>query len=114
MSRTSFLLMLMLGIVFIRALIAVVPAYFAYIEVGVILDSLQDSSRITAETRSSEVARIIGERLKADNVDPSQDALDISRSGNDFVIEWQYETRRDFLANIDLVLSFEHYIVVER
>lgn len=114
MSRTSFLLMLMFGIVFIRALIAVVPAYFSYIEAGVILDSLQDSARITAESRTSEIRRVIDERMQADNVEASLEALKVSRQGTDFVIEWEYETRRDFMANIDLVLSFEHYVVVDR
>ncbi len=114
MSRTSFLLMLMFGIVFIRALIAVVPAYFSYIEAGVILDSLQDSARITAESRTSEIRRVIDERMQADNVEASLEALKVSRQGTGFVIEWEYETRRDFMANIDLVLSFEHYVVVDR
>ena len=114
MSRIGFLLLLMFGIVFVRAVIAVVPAYFSYIEVGVILDSLDENSRITASSRASDVKNIITERLRSDNVQASQENLKVSKSGSNFTVTWTYETRRDFLANIDLVLNFEHYVVVGR
>ena len=114
MSMTSILLLILVGIVFIRALIAVIPAYFGYIEAGVILDALEENTRITSTSRPADVKKIIEERLKSDNVLASQDNLKVEKDGSDFTVTWTYETRRDFMANIDLVLNFEHYVVVNR
>ncbi len=114
MSMTSILLFILFGIVFVRALFAVIPAYFGYIEAGVILDALDENTRITSASRPADVKKIIEERLKSDNVLAAQDNLKVEKDGSDFTVTWTYETRRDFMANIDLVLNFEHYVVVNR
>lgn len=107
MTMVSILLLVMAGIVVIKAFMVIVPCYFDHAEVGIILDSLNENKRINAKSSTKIVREAVAKQLRDNNVKFSVDTLEIERQGNGAVINWAYESRRPFIANIDMVLTFQ-------
>lgn len=107
LTMVSILLLVLGGIIVLRAFMVIVPCYFDHIEVGVILDSLDENQRINAKSSTKVVREEVARRLRDNNVNFSADTLEVERQGRGAVINWTYESRRPFIANIDMVLTFQ-------
>lgn len=103
----SILLLVGVAIVVARAFMVIIPSYFDHAEVGVILDSLDENKRIDAKTSTKIVREEVARRLRDNNVGFSVETLDVERSPSGSVITWAYESREHFIANIDMVLTFQ-------
>lgn len=107
MTMVSILLLVLVAIIVVRAFMVIVPTYFDHAEVGVILDSLEENNRINAKTSTKVMREVVERRLRDNNVQFSVDTLEVKRSPSGSVINWTYEGRRPFIANIDMVLTFQ-------
>jgi|TARA_B110000008_G_C16756049_1_gene478660 hypothetical protein len=107
LTMVSILLLVLGAIVILRAFMVIIPSYFDHAEVGVILDSLDENNRINAKTSTKVMREEVARRLRDNNVAFSVDTLEVQRSGAGAVINWNYESRKHFLANIDMVLTFQ-------
>jgi len=109
MSGISFLILVILGLIIFRGVLVVVPLYFDDINVGTILDNLDESERITRTTSTRDVRAEVARRLDSNNIKIDTDGVIISRERNAIVLDWTYENRAHFIGNIDVVLTFHQH-----
>lgn len=112
MTTATALLLILIGIVLLRAVMVIVPIYFDDTEVGIVLDNMEESGKVTARTSERSVLDELERRLRNNNIQVTTDKLLVKRDRNTLTIDWTYENRGHFLANIDFVLTFQHQKVI--
>ena len=112
MTTATALLLILIGIVLLRAVMVIVPIYFDDTEVGIVLDNMEESDKVTARTSERSVRDELERRLRNNNIQVTTDKLLVKRDRNTLTIDWTYENRGHFLANIDFVLTFQHQKVI--
>ena len=111
-TTATALLMILVGIILIRAVLVIIPIYFDDTEVGIVLDNMEESGKISPRTSDRAVKDELERRLRNNNLNISVDGVSIKRSRNSMTIDWTYENRRHFLANIDFVVTFQRQKVI--
>lgn len=111
-TTATALLMILIGIILIRAVLVIIPVYFDDTEVGIVLDNMEESGKISPRTSDRAVKDELERRLRNNNLNISVDGVSIKRSRNSMTIDWTYENRRHFLANIDFVVTFQRQKVI--
>jgi len=112
MTTATALLLILIGIVLLRAVMVIVPIYFDDTEVGIVLDNMEESGKVTARTSERSVRDELERRLRNNNIQVTTDKLLVKRDRNTLTIDWTYENRGHFLANVDFVLTFQHQKVI--
>jgi hypothetical protein len=109
-SLFSWLLTLFIVGFLAQTAIKISPAYLDSYYIKEILISLSSDTELS-EMSPSEVQEKIVKSLDINNIDDEPlSALKVRRENGNIVIDINYEKRIGFLANIDIVLSFEHYL----
>lgn len=112
MTTATALLLILIGIVLLRAVMVIVPIYFDDTEVSIVLDNMEESGKVNARTSERSVRDELERRLRNNNIQVTTDKLLVQRDRNTLTIDWTYENRGHFLANIDFVLTFQHQKVI--
>lgn len=104
-----------LGWIFILALIAffvlialkVVPVYMKSFTVSSILSDMEKEAEVRSRT-PAEILETLNKRLSINLIkDISRDEIFLESTKDAYLLELDYEVRRDFLGNIDLVFNFK-------
>ncbi|TNC92419.1 DUF4845 domain-containing protein [Thalassolituus sp.] len=106
MSSVTFLSLILVGVILLRGLLVIVPIYFDDMEVGIILDNLEESGKVGNTTSVRDVRAELARRLSSNDIRVSVDGVVITRERGGVVLDWTYENRGHFLGNIDVVLTF--------
>ena len=112
MTTATTLLLILIGIILLRAVMVIVPIYFDDTEVGIVLDNMEESGKVDARSSERSVKDELERRLRNNNIQVTTDKLIVKRDRNTLTIDWTYENRGHFLANIDFVLTFQHQKVI--
>ena len=112
MTTATALLLILIGIILLRAVMVIVPIYFDDTEVGIVLDNMEESGKVDARSSERSVRDELERRLRNNNIQVTTDKLIVKRDRNTLTIDWTYENRGHFLANIDFVLTFQHQKVI--
>ncbi|MEK9711941.1 MAG: DUF4845 domain-containing protein [Thalassolituus sp.] len=113
LTTATALLVLLLAIVLLRGLMVIVPMYFDDTEVGIILDNMAESKRVDARSPDKAIVTELERRLRDNNLTHiSATGLKTVRDRKSLTINWTYENRSHFLANIDFVMTFERQKVI--
>ena len=112
MTTATALLLILIGIVLLRAVMVIVPIYFDDTEIGIVLDNMEESGKVNARSSGRSVKDELERRLRNNNIQVTTDKLIVKRDRNTLTIDWTYENRGHFLANIDFVLTFQHQKVI--
>ena len=112
MTTATTLLLILIGIILLRAVMVIVPIYFDDTEIGIVLDNMQESGKVNARSSERSVKDELERRLRNNNIQVTTDKLIVKRDRNTLTIDWTYENRGHFLANIDFVLTFQHQKVI--
>ncbi len=112
MTTATALLLILIGIILLRAVMVIVPIYFDDTEVGIVLDNMEESGKVDARSSERSVKDELERRLRNNNIQVTTDRLSVKRERNTLTIDWTYENRGHFLANIDFVLTFQHQKVI--
>lgn len=112
MTTATALLLILIGIILLRAVMVIVPIYFDDTEVGIVLDNMEESGKVDARSSERSVKDELERRLRNNNIQVTTDKLIVKRDRNTLTIDWTYENRGHFLANIDFVLTFQHQKVI--
>ncbi len=112
MTTATTLLLILIGIILLRAVMVIVPIYFDDTEIGIVLDNMQESGKVNVRSSERSVKDELERRLRNNNIQVTTDKLIVKRDRNTLTIDWTYENRGHFLANIDFVLTFQHQKVI--
>ena len=112
MTTATALLLILIGIVLLRAVMVIVPIYFDDTEIGIVLDNMEESGKVNARSSERSVKDELERRLHNNNIQVTTDKLIVKRNRNTLTIDWTYENRGHFLANIDFVLTYKHQKVI--
>ncbi|MDY6979152.1 MAG: DUF4845 domain-containing protein [Pseudomonadota bacterium] len=106
MTGLGWMLVLALIAFFTLVGLKVIPVYMNSFTVGSILSDMEDEPGIGSKT-PAEILETLGKRLKINMInDIGHDEIYLESGKNMYYIDVEYEVRRDFIGNIDLVLSF--------
>lgn len=112
MTTATTLLLILIGIILLRAVMVIVPIYFDDTEVGIVLDNMEESGKVDARSSERSVKDELERRLRNNNIQVTTEKLIVKRDRNTLTIDWTYENRGHFMANIDFVLTFQHQKVI--
>ena len=112
MTTATTLLLMLIGIILLRAVMVIVPIYFDDTEVGIVLDNMEESGKVDARSSERSVKDELERRLRNNNIQVTTEKLIVKRDRNTLTIDWTYENRGHFMANIDFVLTFQHQKVI--
>ena len=112
MTTATTLLLTLIGIILLRAVMVIVPIYFDDTEVGIVLDNMEESGKVDARSSERSVKDELERRLRNNNIQVTTEKLIVKRDRNTLTIDWTYENRGHFMANIDFVLTFQHQKVI--
>lgn len=103
----SALILLLLGLLFIKAVISLVPIFWDDRMLNTVLTQLQDSGEYKKST-ANQVFRSLEGSLQRNNLNISLENLSITPVGQGFLIEWDYERRTRWVGKVDFVVAFSH------
>lgn len=87
--------------------IKVIPMYIEGYKVRSALKSLNKEPNITSKS-TAEIVRMLQKRFDVDDVEAvTKEDIVIKNDGGRLVIEIEYEDRRHFMSNLDVVASFK-------
>ncbi|GAA6144143.1 MAG: hypothetical protein CSH37_07085 [Thalassolituus sp.] len=112
MTTVTALLLILIAIILLRAVMVIVPIYFDDTEVGIVLENMEESGKITARSNDKAVREELERRLRNNNIDVQTEKLSVQRNRNELVIDWTYQNRAHFLGNIEFVMTFQHQKVI--
>ncbi|MFO8025649.1 DUF4845 domain-containing protein [Thiohalophilus sp.] len=104
-----------LGWILVLALIAfftliglkVIPVYMNSLTIGSILSGMEDEPGMGSKS-PAEIMETLSKRLRVNMIkDIDRDEIYLESDKDMYYIDIEYEVRRDFIGNIDLVLSFD-------
>ncbi len=98
----------LLGAMFVHTLFKLLPPYMESMAIRSVVQSVEKDVE-TNYTRPSQVHQAITRRFGINNIrDFDNDAISVVRDGDYFLIDIVYEVRTPYIANISLVMEFEH------
>ena len=110
----------LVGLILVFALIGIItlsvlkifPVYMEHLAVQTSLEAIEQDPEIKKMT-VGQIREIFGKKLDMNQV-TSINAKDakINRSINDITMKIEYEVRKDYIGNIDIVLSFSDQMAV--
>lgn len=104
----SALIIAILGILFIKAVISLVPVYWDDRMITTVLGQLKDSPEFKKNS-VNDMYREVERLLSRNNLKVSTENLEIILlDSNSVTIEWEYERRIGWVGNIDFVVTFKH------
>lgn len=109
MSMISLLTVLVGVGLLLKAGLSLMPMYWEHQMITTILDNMYGAPEVRAETRPSALKRIIEERLAENDILMDLSGLTLRSQQRGIELEWEYELRRNWLGNVDLVVSFSQY-----
>lgn len=106
MTGIGWILTLVLIAFFALIAMKIVPIYMTSFTVSSILSDVEQEPDMGSKT-PGEILQTIGKRFRVNMVkDVSRDNIYIDSTKNEIIVEIEYEVRRNFIGNVDLVLSF--------
>ncbi len=85
----------------------VVPTYYTYYSLLDVVEGVKDD-RVLRDSSLSELRSTLRKRMRLNDVDDVADnVVTIERRGGDVVATIDYQVREPFIANIDLLMTFE-------
>lgn len=106
MTGVGWMLVFALIVFFTFVGIKIMPIYMDSFTVGSVLSDLEKEAGIGSKT-PAQIMSTIMKRLDINMIEEvGRDNISIDRSGTFLNVEIDYEVRRNFMGNIDVVLSF--------
>lgn len=107
MSGVGWLLILALIAFFTLLGLKVIPAYMNSMTVGSVLSGMEEEPGLGRKS-PAEIMETLNKRLSINMIkDIGRDEIYLESGKDMYYIDIEYEVRRDFIGNIDLVLSFD-------
>ena len=110
-SLVTTMLLAVLGTAALVFTIKLMPFYTDNVTMESVFASLQEEY-VNEELTRSQIRERIEKRFIINNIDGFLEYVDVYGQGSEIVIEMNYERRTSFMYNIELVASFNHYVVV--
>ena len=104
---TILVVITVLGI-FVKAGIAVGPMYWEDKVLKTIIENVRESGEVNSQTRQKELKQIIQGRMLDNRLNIPTEGMVVKRVSGGLLLQWEYESRGTFIANIDLVGRFYH------
>lgn len=103
----GWLVILALIAFFVLIALKVVPVYMKSFTVNSVLSDMEKEAEIRSRT-PAEILDTLNKRLSINLIkDISRDEIYLESTRDAYILELDYEVRRDFLGNIDLVFHFQ-------
>ena len=106
MTAIGWLLVILLVFVIAMFVMKLIPIYLEGFNVGSVINGLEDDPTLSGKN-AAEIRKVILRRFDV-NMVTSVDSSDIyiARQGGQYVIEVEYEVRKNLIGNLDIVASF--------
>ncbi|MGA7800262.1 MAG: DUF4845 domain-containing protein [Gammaproteobacteria bacterium] len=112
MTAIGWLLTLALIGFFTLIVLRLAPVYMDYYEIAASLDSLQQVPEVTQKS-PAEIRDLLQRRFDMNNIDsPSAKNVKITEANGVLNVVLDYEVRRHFAGNVDLVVNFNKVVKV--
>lgn len=108
MTIPSMLVVGLISLLLIKAAFAVVPMYWDDKMLSTVLNKMQSSPASQSINSPKQLKGLIEDRLSSNNLNISTDTAIIQPGKTGLVLDWKYERRANWIANIDIVMSFHH------
>ncbi len=113
MSFGVVLVVIVLVVFFVRVAIAMVPAYTGFWQVQSIMDGLPERPEIIAKGPRG-IMQSISTQLGINNIDSvSRNDFKLERVSDGLNLALSYEVRKHLIANVDVVMAFDHAVLLE-
>ncbi|MFT5420681.1 MAG: hypothetical protein ACI9D5_001431 [Candidatus Endobugula sp.] len=110
LSLTGWFLALFLTVFFVQLVIKLSPVYLEDYYVQSSLKSLSKNAQLT-ELSPADIRKKLSKSFSINNISSGAlEALQVKRDAKKVLVDINYEERIPFMANIDIVLSFEHHL----
>jgi hypothetical protein len=110
LSLTGWLLALFLTIFFVQIAIKLSPVYLEDYYVQTSLKTLSENAQL-AVLSPDDIRQTLGKSFTINGIKGGAlEALQVKRDAKKVLVDINYEERIPFMANIDIVLSFEHHL----
>ena len=98
---------------FVLIAVTVWPVYMENFNVNSHLDRLQNDSKVKSMTKI-EIVKTLEKRFGIDDVKSvgREDITDTGEPGSGYEIEVDYEVRKEFMGNVDLVIYFNRKVTL--
>ena len=106
MTAIGWLLVILFVIMVAMVVMKLIPVYLEGFNVGSVISGLEGDPTLNGKT-ATEIRKVIMRRFDV-NMITSVDSSDIyiARQGNQYVVEVEYEVRKNLVGNLDVVVSF--------
>lgn len=114
MTLLGFLIVLSVVLFFAYAGMRVIPSYLEYHALGNALSKLEDdpaSKKLTPTKIKQSIQNSLWASYASNNID--NDDIKISKKSGGVSVRVVYEIRKPFIANIDLMLSFDKSVFLK-
>lgn len=108
MTIPSMLVVGLISLLLIKAAFAVVPMYWDDKMLSTVLNKMQSSPASQSINSPKQLKGLIEDRLSSNNLNISTDTAIIQPGKSGLTLDWKYERRANWIANIDIVMSFHH------
>jgi hypothetical protein len=109
MSFSSVVALVALIALLIKAAIAIVPMYWDNKMLTTVLDTMAESGEVTIDSKPNKVKQLLEQRMLRNGLRMNFEQLTIQPHKHALVLDWPYEVRGTWLANIDLVVRFHQH-----
>ena len=106
MSMVSVLAILVGVALLLKAAFGLFSIYWDHKMISTVLEKMHSNPDERSEVRPAQLKRIIQERLDSNNIDVDMSGLTFRPAQNGVQLDWQYEMRRTWLGNVELVVTF--------
>ncbi|HEB58362.1 MAG TPA: DUF4845 domain-containing protein [Gammaproteobacteria bacterium] len=106
MTAIGWLLVILFVIMVAMVVMKLIPVYLEGFNVGSVISGLEGDPTLNGKT-ATEIRKVIMRRFDV-NMITSVDSSDIyiARQGSQYVVEVEYEVRKNLVGNLDVVVSF--------
>lgn len=107
MTIPSMLVLAVVGIILVKAGMAIVPMYWDDRMLGTVLNRMQQTPD-ERQTNPKALLKLIEERLSSNNLKiPTDTAKITTTAGGGLALDWEYERRDNWLGSVDIVVRFK-------
>lgn len=106
MSMVSVLAILVGVALLLKAAFGLFSIYWDHKMISTVLEKMHSNPDERREIRPAELKRIIQGRMDSNNIDVDLSGLTFKPTQNGVQLDWQYEMRRTWLGNVELVVTF--------
>ena len=108
-SMLAIMLFIALGVFLLTVVIRVVPAYINDFTLNRIISTMEESRPYEEAETVGDVRELLRKRVQMENIDGVDvSEIEMERDGEHLLIQFSYEVRSPFMANIDTVIQFDH------